>query len=253
MGDGRSPSSDFCWPRRLSFSAAHPSNICNLMPFMVLVLLRALDRPGNVAQSRPGQLIGFGLAVSVAALALSPWVAISLQSRPDTRYVVLSLRITGRANPEIEAILTTPFLRRAAPGRGIRSSGHPGRVGAGFKRNRVHRRLRSGRRSIPLLPGISSPVRGGRSTSSAQRAGSGGRAGRYLIRSISAGSTNSPSPTPSSAGARSPSIFRAVARRCSRSPASIRSRNSFRILPARAAALEVSQGRAVFSRLTARS
>ena len=51
------------------FGRSHPNNVCNLAPFLVLVAFRVLDRPGSLL----ADVTGFGLAVSVAALAMSPW------------------------------------------------------------------------------------------------------------------------------------------------------------------------------------
>jgi hypothetical protein len=46
---------------------SHPNNICNLMPFVALVGMRALKRPAV-----RGQTI-VGLATATAAITLSPW------------------------------------------------------------------------------------------------------------------------------------------------------------------------------------
>jgi len=54
---------------------SHPNNVCNLAPFLVLVAVRALDRPAGEGAWR-AETTGFGLAASVAALALSPWHAV---------------------------------------------------------------------------------------------------------------------------------------------------------------------------------
>lgn len=51
---------------------SHPNNICNLAPFIALVALRALDRPTETSGA-VGKAVALGLAVSVAALAFSPW------------------------------------------------------------------------------------------------------------------------------------------------------------------------------------
>jgi len=59
---------------------SHPNNICNLAPFMVLVALRVLDRP--TGHSSPlADVTGFGLAASVAALAMSPWHSMPYDAR----------------------------------------------------------------------------------------------------------------------------------------------------------------------------
>jgi hypothetical protein len=54
---------------------SHPNNICNLAPFLVLVALRVLDRPTGHS-SLLADVTGFGLATSVAALAMSPWYSV---------------------------------------------------------------------------------------------------------------------------------------------------------------------------------
>jgi hypothetical protein len=49
-----------------------PAVLCSLLPFLVLVALRVLDRPIG-AHSLLSDVTAFGLATSVAALAMSPW------------------------------------------------------------------------------------------------------------------------------------------------------------------------------------
>ena len=51
---------------------SHPNNVCNLAPFLALVALRALDRSAETSGA-VGKAASLGLAVSVAALAFSPW------------------------------------------------------------------------------------------------------------------------------------------------------------------------------------
>ena len=51
---------------------SHPNNVCNLAPFLALVAMRALDRP-TAPSGAVGKAAALGLAVSVAALAFSPW------------------------------------------------------------------------------------------------------------------------------------------------------------------------------------
>jgi len=51
---------------------SHPNNINNLMPFVVLVALRALDRPMS-ERSVVARLTAFGLAASVGTLATAYW------------------------------------------------------------------------------------------------------------------------------------------------------------------------------------
>ncbi len=52
---------------------SHPNNICNLMPFIVLVALRSLD--GKAPSTLPGmpRLAILGISAVTAALMLSPW------------------------------------------------------------------------------------------------------------------------------------------------------------------------------------
>jgi hypothetical protein len=57
------------------FGRSHPNNICNLMPFLALVGLRVLDRP-DAAHPVLAGVTRFGLAASVAALAMSPWCSV---------------------------------------------------------------------------------------------------------------------------------------------------------------------------------
>jgi hypothetical protein len=54
------------------FGRSHPNNICNLAPFLMLVAFRVLDRPRG-DRSLLADATSFGLATSVAALAMSPW------------------------------------------------------------------------------------------------------------------------------------------------------------------------------------
>jgi hypothetical protein len=72
---------------------SHPNNICNLAPFLVLVAFRALDRPGSLL----ADVTGFGLAVSVAALAMSPW-----QSVPYDPGAVFDIRRVVANFPSLE-------------------------------------------------------------------------------------------------------------------------------------------------------
>jgi len=65
------------------FGRSHENNICNIMPFIVLVAVRAMDR-GPTASSRLGDPVNFALAVSVAALALSPWRSVPFDPRATT-------------------------------------------------------------------------------------------------------------------------------------------------------------------------
>jgi hypothetical protein len=80
---------------------SHPNNICNLMPFLVLVAVRVLDRPGQ--PSTLAKIAELGIATSVAALAMSPWHAIPY----DPRIAVDIRALTGdfgSLEPDIEQI-----------------------------------------------------------------------------------------------------------------------------------------------------
>jgi hypothetical protein len=59
---------------------SHPNNICNLAPFLVLVALRVLDRATS-HRSLLADVTAFGLATSVAALAMSPWHSMPFDAR----------------------------------------------------------------------------------------------------------------------------------------------------------------------------
>ncbi len=52
---------------------SHPNNICNLMPFIVLVLLRTLDGKAPLTMPHLPRLATAGLAAATAAIMLSPW------------------------------------------------------------------------------------------------------------------------------------------------------------------------------------
>jgi hypothetical protein len=81
---------------------SHPNNICNLAPFLVLVAFRVLDRPATAASLLP-DLTRFGLAASVAALAMSPWRSIPYDPRAtvDIHTIVADFR---SLEPDIERI-----------------------------------------------------------------------------------------------------------------------------------------------------
>ena len=81
---------------------SHPNNICNLMPFLVLVALRVLDRPA-AGRSALTQATRFGVAASAAALALSPWHA--LPFNPHVRLDIHALVADfPTLEPDIERI-----------------------------------------------------------------------------------------------------------------------------------------------------
>jgi hypothetical protein len=73
---------------------SHPNNVCNLAPFLALVALRVLDRPADDRSALAGAT-AFGLAASVAALAMSPWTIRPYESRwvVDIRTVVAAFRV----------------------------------------------------------------------------------------------------------------------------------------------------------------
>lgn len=81
------------------FGRSHPNNVCNLAPFLVLVAFRVLDRPGSLL----ADVTGFGLAVSVAALAMSPWHSVPYDPGAvvDIRRVVANF---PSLEPDIEQI-----------------------------------------------------------------------------------------------------------------------------------------------------
>jgi hypothetical protein len=81
---------------------SHPNNICNLMPFLVLVSFRVLDRPAG-DRSLLADVTGFGLATSVAALAMSPWHSVPYDFRAtvDIHRVVADF---PSLEPDIEQI-----------------------------------------------------------------------------------------------------------------------------------------------------
>jgi hypothetical protein len=81
---------------------SHPNNICNLMPFLSLVAVRALDR-SDAAPSVLGKAAAFGLAASVAALVMSPWKT----SPFDPRYVLdinAIKKSSSTLQPDVETI-----------------------------------------------------------------------------------------------------------------------------------------------------
>jgi hypothetical protein len=55
------------------FGRSHPNNVCNLMPFVALVILRTLDGPSPSAFPALNRLATLGLSTTVAAGALSMW------------------------------------------------------------------------------------------------------------------------------------------------------------------------------------
>jgi hypothetical protein len=80
---------------------SHPNNICNLMPFQVLVALRVLDRPGK--PSALAHVTELGVAISVAALALSPWHSVPYD--PHVTFDMQALAADfGSLEPDIEEI-----------------------------------------------------------------------------------------------------------------------------------------------------
>jgi hypothetical protein len=84
------------------FGRSHPNNICNLAPFLVLVALRVLDRPTG-DRSLLADVTGFGLATSVAALAMSPWHSVPYDPRAtvDIHTAVADFR---SLEPDVEEI-----------------------------------------------------------------------------------------------------------------------------------------------------
>jgi len=84
------------------FGRSHPNNICNLMPFLVLVAFRALDRSAGT-HLPSGSVMSFGLATSAAALAFSPWQSIPYDPRAtvDIQELVADFRVL---EPDIEHI-----------------------------------------------------------------------------------------------------------------------------------------------------
>ena len=75
---------------------SHPNNVCNLAPFIALVALRALDRPAETSGA-VGKAVAFGLAVSVAALALSSWKFV-----PFDPHVVTDIHAVVAGSPALE-------------------------------------------------------------------------------------------------------------------------------------------------------
>jgi hypothetical protein len=59
---------------------SHPNNICNLAPFLMLVAFRVLDRARGY-RSLLADVTSFGLATSVAALAMSSWHSMPFDPR----------------------------------------------------------------------------------------------------------------------------------------------------------------------------
>ena len=79
---------------------SHPNNICNLAPFLTLCVLRALDRPTEHACPF-ARALAFGLAMSTALLAFSPWRTVPFE-RPMTSDIA---QLTGRfaqLDPDLE-------------------------------------------------------------------------------------------------------------------------------------------------------
>jgi hypothetical protein len=100
------------------FGRSHPNNVCNLAPFIALVAIRALDRP-VAARSSLERLTSFGLAASIAVLALSPWQVVPY----DPAMVTDIHTIVGRfpaLEPGLEQIRAT---LAAPPGLGIADFG----------------------------------------------------------------------------------------------------------------------------------
>jgi hypothetical protein len=81
---------------------SHPNNICNLAPFLMLVAFRVLDRPRG-DRSLLADVTSFGLATSVAALAMSPWHSMPFDPRGtvDIHTVVADF---SSVEPDIERI-----------------------------------------------------------------------------------------------------------------------------------------------------
>lgn len=81
---------------------SHPNNICNLAPFLVLVAMRALDRPSG-DRSLLADVTDFGLAASVAALTMSPWHSVPYDPRAtvDIQAVVAKF---DSLEPDIERV-----------------------------------------------------------------------------------------------------------------------------------------------------
>jgi hypothetical protein len=81
---------------------SHPSKVCNLAPFLVLVAFRVLDRPA-ADRSLLTQATHFGLATSVAALALSPWHSIPYGSKANLAIQSVVATFTW-LDPDVEQI-----------------------------------------------------------------------------------------------------------------------------------------------------
>ena len=140
---------------------SHPNNVCNLAPFLVRVALRALEGPTG-ARSLFADVTAFGLATSVAALALSLWHSVPYAPRATVN--IHTLRTF--AEPDIERI------------RGqIANPEGPGVADFG-PISATQRKRSSGRRWIQVRSGLSSQVSAGSYTSTARapdRADPGGR------------------------------------------------------------------------------
>jgi hypothetical protein len=83
---------------------SHPNNVCNLLPFLVLVGFRVLDQPAG-DRSPLARVTRFGLATSTAALAMSTWhlVPFDFRGTIDIRQAVAAF---PALEPDIERIRT---------------------------------------------------------------------------------------------------------------------------------------------------
>jgi hypothetical protein len=81
---------------------SHPNNICNLAPFLMLVAFRVLDRARG-HRLLVADATSFGLATSVAALAMSSWHSIPFDPRGtvDIHAVVADF---SSVEPDVERI-----------------------------------------------------------------------------------------------------------------------------------------------------
>lgn len=86
------------------FGRSHPNNICNLAPFLALIGVRALDR----TRDAPRTVVAHGLAISVAALAFSPW-----RITPLNRHLDVGIGDLLAAFPAFEANVAD--IRNALP------------------------------------------------------------------------------------------------------------------------------------------
>jgi len=84
------------------FGRSHPNNVCNLAPFLALVAFRLLDRDPTTGPTLQ-RLVAFALAISVAALALSPWNSVPFAA-PFSLDVRRLLADIPSIDPGVEAV-----------------------------------------------------------------------------------------------------------------------------------------------------